>query len=46
MISSDTNITHFLENTLKNKFKSKMFLDLNPTSLYNKINRKLILYPY
>ena len=46
MISSDTNVTRFLENTLRNEFKSKIFLDLNPNSLYNKINKKLILYPY
>ena len=46
MISSDSNVTRFLENTLRNEFKSKIFLDLNPNSLYNKINKKLILYPY
>lgn len=45
LISSDTNVSHFLENTLKNNFKSKIFLDISPTSFYNKINKGLKVHP-
>jgi len=44
LISSDTKVTHFIENTLKNNFKSKIFLDTNPESFYSKIKKGLKIY--
>jgi len=45
LISSDTNVSKFLENTLKKHFKSKIFLDENQNSFYNKINKGLTIKP-
>lgn len=40
MLTSDSNIHHFLENVLKNKFKSKIFLETNPEKLKQRINKE------
>ncbi|MBL7147966.1 MAG: hypothetical protein ISS82_04020 [Nanoarchaeota archaeon] len=45
LISSDTNVSNFLENTLKKHFKSKIFLDTNQISFYNKIKNGLTIIP-
>src|SRR3989338_3131493 len=37
LISSDTHVSGFLENVLKNKFKSRVFMDVDPESFYRKI---------
>lgn len=37
LIASDTNVAFFLENVLKEKFKSRIFLDTEPQSFYRKI---------
>ena len=41
LISSDTQVSYFLENVLKDKFKSRIFLDISPESFYGKISRGL-----
>ena len=39
MISSDTNVEHFLENVLKKHFQSKIYLETNPRSFYARIRK-------
>ena len=42
MISSDSNMENFLRNVLKKHFHSRIFLEMNPESLYKKIHENLL----
>ncbi len=45
LLSSDINVAYFLENVLKHKFRSRIFLDTNPKSFYEKTSKGLTVYP-
>ncbi len=41
LVSSDTHITHFLEYLLRNKFKSKIFLETDPSKFLERVHQGL-----
>jgi len=43
LLSSDTNVAGFLATTLQDKFRSKIFVDTAPESLYKKIKDGLVV---
>lgn len=45
LLSSDSNVAGFLANTLRAKFKSRIFVDTSPESFYNKIKDGLVVSP-
>lgn len=45
LLSSDTNVAGFLANTLRAKFKSRIFVDTSPDSLYGQIKDGLVVSP-